>query len=130
MRFSIDLGSSICIAVCNNGKIEIVLNEKAKLITPSYISFTNSNILFGEDAKNSLTANTSTNTLYFFHRLINCNFGESPYLQLRSQRWPIDIVSHRGRTCAQIEFDKQTKYVTPMEVAAFMLRNASEAVCS
>ena len=55
---AIDLGTSYFrIAVFQNNKLEIIPNDKRQKATPSYISFTSSNELIGEEALNGINNN-------------------------------------------------------------------------
>ncbi|PWA60938.1 heat shock protein 70 family [Artemisia annua] len=63
---SIDLGTTYsCAAVWMNRKnrVEVIPNEQGNKITPSYVAFTDSEILVGEGAKNQIARNP-TNTVF------------------------------------------------------------------
>lgn len=95
-RFSyalgIDLGNSnIRMAVFHAKKgCEILPISKGKYSMPSYISFTDDGVLFGEDAKNQLISNP-TNTIYDFLHLISDKYSDPEY-QHRIKSYPFKIV--------------------------------------
>ena len=48
----IDIGSAACrVAANTNGKVEVIANDQGNRTTPSYVSFTVSELLVGEAAK-------------------------------------------------------------------------------
>lgn len=66
----IDLGTTYsCVGVFRQGHVEIIPNELGNRITPSVVSFTDSERLIGEAAKNQAATNP-TRTLYDVKRLI------------------------------------------------------------
>ena len=69
----IDLGTSkCCVGVIRNGKVQIMENERGKKTTPSYVAFTDTERLIGDDAKDQVVLNP-TNTVYGFKRLLGLN---------------------------------------------------------
>jgi L1 cell adhesion molecule like protein len=67
-----------CVGVWKNGRIEIIPNEHGNRTTPSYVSFTDKEILIGEVAKNQVATNPY-NTVFAAHRLISSNFYDSDF---------------------------------------------------
>ena len=54
----IDLGTSYsCIGIFSQNKVDIIPNDKRNNITPTYLAFTDEEILFGDDAKNQSMMN-------------------------------------------------------------------------
>jgi heat shock protein 1/8 len=70
----IDLGTSYsCVGVWLNDKVEIITNDHGNRITPTYVAFTDTEILIGDAAKNQASMNPH-NTVFNVHRLIGRNF--------------------------------------------------------
>jgi L1 cell adhesion molecule like protein len=66
---AIDVGTTYCcVGVFRHGKVEIITNEKGNRKTPSYVAFTDTEILIGEAAKDQLYLNPN-NTLFGMSKL-------------------------------------------------------------
>ena len=60
----IDLGTTqSCVGVFINGQVKIIPNEQGNLVTPSYVAFTDEQLLIGEAAKSQISMNP-TNTIF------------------------------------------------------------------
>ena len=70
VAIGIDLGTSkCCVGVVHDGEVYILENERGKKITPSYVAFTDTERLIGDDAKDQALLNP-TNTVYGIKRLL------------------------------------------------------------
>ena len=65
-----------CVGVWQNDRVKIIANDQGNRTTPSYVAFTNTEILVGETAKSQVTTNPH-NTVFDAHRLIGRNFYDS-----------------------------------------------------
>jgi L1 cell adhesion molecule like protein len=60
----IDFGTTYCcVSVLQHGKVEIIPNDQENRTTPSYVAFTDTEILIGEAAKNQVAMNHN-NTIF------------------------------------------------------------------
>ena len=99
----IDLGTSYsCVGVFQYGKVEIIANDQGNRTTPSYVSFTDTEILIGDYAKNKSAMNCS-NTVFDAKRLIGRDFSDQTVQRYR-QHWPFNIVKDGKKPKIQAEF--------------------------
>jgi L1 cell adhesion molecule like protein len=65
----IDLGTMYsCVGVFQHGKVEIIANDLGNKKTPSYVSFTDTERLIGDTAKNQVDLNPN-NTIFGMSKL-------------------------------------------------------------
>jgi L1 cell adhesion molecule like protein len=70
VAIGIDLGTAYsCVGGFQNGKIEIIYNEQGNQTTLSYVAFTDTERLIGEEAKIQIDRNPK-NTIFVVKRLI------------------------------------------------------------
>lgn len=116
----IDLGTTYsCVAVFQNGSVEIIANDQGNRITPSYISFQDDERLIGDGAKNSSTQNPQ-NTIYEIKRMIGRDFND-PILQKDLQLLPYTVVQEKGRPKVKVDYLGSEKLFSPEEISAMIL---------
>jgi heat shock 70kDa protein 1/2/6/8 len=115
----IDLGTSYCrIGVWKNDRVEIIPDEQGNLATPSYVAFTDSEILVGEPAKNQIARNPE-NTIFDSKRMIGRRFSDLDTTDLKS--WPFKVVNVDSKPMVQVHFKGELRTFSPEEISAFIL---------
>ena len=110
----IDLGTNkFCAAVFQKDKIEIIPSDVGEISTPSYVAFSNNEILVGDTAKNQMHRN-AVNTLFSIKRLIGRKF-EEPEVQNMLKYFPFkiikDINSEGIKVVVEINNEKKELFV-------------------
>ncbi|RNA24044.1 heat shock 70 [Brachionus plicatilis] len=121
----IDLGTTFsCVAVFQNGKVEIIANDQGNRTTPSYVAFTDTERLIGDAAKAQVATNP-TSTVFDAKRLIGRRFDE-PTVQSDMKLWPFKIVNMNGKPKIQVEFKNSSKTFSPEEISSMVLTKMKE----
>ncbi|PIC49280.1 hypothetical protein B9Z55_007936 [Caenorhabditis nigoni] len=123
----IDLGTSYsCVGIYLNGKVEIIPNDHGNRTTPSYVGFTNSERLIGENAKNQATKNP-INTVFGAKRLL-CRRFDDPAVQSDMKHWPFKVFSsNKAQPVVQVEYKEDIKILTPVEICSMVLQKMKES---
>lgn len=121
----IDLGTTFsCVAVFENGKAEVIANNMGNRTTPSYVAFTDTERLVGDDAFNQMARNPE-NTVFDTKRLIGRDFND-PTVKTDMKHWPFKVVQEDGRCKIQVEYKGETKTMYPEEISAMVLTKMKE----
>merc|ERR1711983_147882 len=81
IAIGIDLGTTYsCVGVFEHGKVEILANDQGNRTTPSYVAFTDTERLIGDDAKH----------------LIGRNYDDSA-IQKDMKHWPFKVINEEGK---------------------------------
>jgi len=116
----IDLGTTYsCVGVFKKGRVEIIANDQGNRITPSYVAFTDTERLVGEQAKNQATINP-TNTVFDVKRLIGRKFTDST-VQRDRKLLPYEIVDKDGAPQIEVVIGGAKKRFTPEQISAMIL---------
>ncbi len=122
----IDLGTSYsCVAIFHHGKVEIIANDHGNRTTPSYVAFTETELLIGDPAKNKMTMNP-TNTVFDAKRLIGRESSD-PTIVSDRKHWPFQTVTVGGRTKVQVRYKGELKTYFAEEITAMVLAKMKEA---
>ena len=123
----IDLGTKFSrVGVFQHGKVEIIANDQGNRTTPSYVSFTDTEKLIGDAAKNQAAMNPS-NTIFDVKRLIGRDFSDQT-VQRDMIHWPFDVVENRKtkKPEIEVEFKSEKKTFTPEEITSIVLTKMKE----
>jgi molecular chaperone DnaK (HSP70) len=116
----IDLGTTFsCVGIFIDGKVEIIKNKIGNNITPSFVSFTDTNILIGDDAKNNIESNPE-NTIYDIKRLMGCYFDEQS-VQDDIKNFKFKVINKNGKPHIMVKYKNEYKDFSPEEISALIL---------
>jgi L1 cell adhesion molecule like protein len=123
----IDLGAVCsCVGVWRDDEADIVTNERGNHTTPSYVAFTATGVLVGEEARDQAAANPR-NTVFDAKRLIGRVFDDAE-VQLERRWgsatgvWPFAVVEGKdGEPAFEVEHEGERKAVSPEAVSAMVL---------
>lgn len=119
----IDLGTyNSRVEVFQNGKVDIIPNEFGENNTPSYVAFTETQKLIGNEAKNKMKNNLK-NTIYAIKKIIGHQFDDR-----EAQNWPFKLVkdSNSDRTQIEISFQNEQKRFYIEELLAIELKKLKQ----
>ena len=123
----IDLGTTYtCVGVMRNDKIEIIPNILGKRLTPSCVSFTETETLIGNAAKNKSISNLK-NTIYCVKRIIGRNFSD-PIVQNDIKLFPFKVIknSKTNKPLIQIENKNEKKDYYPEQISSMILKHVKK----
>ena len=122
----IDLGTTYsCVGWWKDNRCEIIANDQGNRTTPSYVSFTKSERLIGDGAKNQASMNPE-NTVFDAKRLIGRKFDDST-LQADIKQFPFKVVNDgNNKPIIEVSYKDETKRYHPEEVSSMVLVKMKE----
>ena len=122
----IDLGTTYsCVGVWQNERVEIIANDQGNRTTPSYVSFTDTERLIGDAAKNQASMNP-TNTIFDAKRLIGRKYKDAS-VQNDIKQWPFSVIEKEdGKPFIQVKYKDELKDFRPEELSAMILVKMKE----
>lgn len=112
----IDLGTgSSCVAVIENGKSVVVVNEEGSRTTPSVVQIKNDETIVGNAAKRSMVTNPK-NTISFVKRFMGAEYKDTDVQKMISMA-TYDVVNKNGKPYIKIN-DKE---YSPEQVSSMIL---------
>nr|XP_023895381.1 heat shock 70 kDa protein 18-like isoform X1 [Quercus suber] len=118
----IDLGTThSCVAVCKHGGVKIIPNDQGYSTTPSYVAFTDYELLVGNEAKNQIAMNPS-NTVFDSKRLIGKKFSDAS-VQSDMKFWPFEVTSDSGdKPKIVVNYKRMKEQYTAEQISSMVLR--------
>ena len=122
----IDLGTCMsCVSIYNNGSIEIIPNDQGNRITPSQVSFSDTERLIGDAAKSQAAANPE-NTIFDIKRLMGRKFSD-PSVQADMKHWPFTVIQGPDdKPMVQVSYQGSLKTFSPEEISSMILVKMKE----
>ncbi|CAN1189451.1 Heat shock 70 kDa protein BIP2 [Linum perenne] len=126
----IDLGTTYsCVAVAQDGGIEIIANDQGNRTTPSYVAFSGADQdyerLIGESAKNQATLSPGC-TFFDVKRLMGKKFND-PEVNNDMKYLPYRVVNEKGNPYVKVnDGSGETKSFSPEEISAMALGKMKE----
>jgi L1 cell adhesion molecule like protein len=114
----IDLGTTFsCVGVWQNNRVEIISNDQGNRTTPSYVSFTDSERLIGNGAKNQANMN-SQNTIYEVKRFIGRQYSD-PQVKNDAKLLSYEIRNENSKPVVYVP--NKDKTFRPEEISSMIL---------
>lgn len=126
IAIAVDLGTCMsCVAVFQNGRVEIIANDQGNRITPSVVAFNDKERLVGDAAKNQAATNPH-NTVYEAKRLIGRKFSDKE-VQDDVKLWPFAVKGDRSdKPTIEVDYMGERKTFHPEEISAMVLGKMKE----
>lgn len=126
IAIGIDLGTTYsCVGVWHGDRVEIIANDQGNRTTPSYVSFSDTERLVGDAAKNQATLNP-VNTIYDAKRLIGRKFTDQ-IVQDDMKLWPFTVKPDgNNKPLIEVDYQGEKKSFHAEEVSAMVLGKMKE----
>ncbi|KAF8547463.1 heat shock protein 70 [Imleria badia] len=121
----IDLGTTYsCVGVWQNDRVEIIPNDQGNRTTPSCVSFSETERLVGDAARNQVAMNPR-NTIFDVKRLIGRRFSDDE-VQSDIEYFPFKVINKSGKPYIAVEYRGETKEFSPEEISSMVLLKMKE----
>ncbi|KAF9791203.1 heat shock cognate 70 [Thelephora terrestris] len=121
----IDLGTTYsCVGVWQNDRVEIIANDQGNRTTPSYVSFSDTERLIGDAAKNQVAMNP-INTVFDAKRLIGRKFSDAE-VQSDIKHFPFTVIDKSGKPYIRVQYRGEDKEFSPEEISSMVLTKMRE----
>ncbi|XP_026424447.1 heat shock cognate 70 kDa protein-like [Papaver somniferum] len=122
----IDLGTTYsCVAVWENGRVEIIPNDQGNRTTPSCVAFTDTHRFIGDGALNQAAMNP-INTVFDVKRLIGRKFSDAS-VKRDIKLWPFKVTAGFDQTPKiLVKYKGWFKMLSPEEISSMVLTKMRE----
>ena len=117
----VDLGTTYsCVAIMKNNNVEIIANSQGNRTTPSCVSFTDSERLIGDSAKNQMSMNPK-NTVFDAKRLIGRKFSDAT-VKSDMKHFPFTVgQGENDKPYVEVSYMNELKKFSSEEISAMLL---------
>eukprot|EP00118_Oscarella_pearsei_P007213 m.34545 g.34545 ORF g.34545 m.34545 type:complete len:556 (+) comp31995_c0_seq3:64-1731(+) len=116
----IDLGTTYsCVAVWEGGHPVVIANNMGHRTTPSWVAYTDQDMLVGEAAASQALRNPK-NTIYDAKRMIGRKTTD-PVIKQFQRLWPFDLSDGSEQCAVKVKKLGEESVVTPEEISAAVL---------
>lgn len=120
VAIGIDLGTTYsAVGVWQHDRCEIIANDQGNRTTPSYVSFTDTESLIGDAAKNQASMNPK-NTVYDAKRLIGRDFNDK-HTQEDISNFTYDVIEKSGKPIIKVQDHGESKEYAPEQISSMIL---------
>lgn len=125
VAIGIDLGTTnSCVAVFQNEKVEIIANEQGERTTPSFVAFTDTEMLVGDEAKSRLLFDAE-NVVFDAKRMIGVRFDDVN-LQSDLKYFPFNVTNCDDKPMIEVLYKDEVKKFYPQEISSMVLTKMRE----
>ena len=125
VAIGIDLGTTYsCVGWWKDNRCEIIANDQGNRTTPSYVSFTDTERLIGDGAKNQSSMNPE-NTVYDAKRLIGRKFNDIT-VQADIKSFPFEVIEKGDKPIIKVNYKNEEKTFQPEEISSMILTKMKE----
>jgi len=112
------------VGVWKKGRVEIIANDQGSRTTPSWVAFTENEILVGEAAKNQAPLNPQ-NTVFDSKRLIGRRYDDTS-VQRDKKLFPFTVINKDGQPYIEVIYKGEKKVFSPEQISAMVLTKMKE----
>ncbi|KAJ3122724.1 70-kilodalton heat shock protein [Nowakowskiella sp. JEL0407] len=118
----IDLGTSFCVAAImdDNDQVTIIPSTSGNERTPAYVTYTEEEILVGEEAFSARTRYPKS-TIFLAKRFIGKNYND-PDVQSLIKQVPFKVVDVDGKPYFEVTQKNVDRIISPEEIQALLLQ--------
>jgi len=115
-----DVGTcNSCVGIYQNDRVEIIANEVGSRTTPSWVAFTDNEILIGEAAKIQSASNPE-NTVNDSKRFIGKYFNDAS-VQRDKEHLSAKVVDQNNKPVFQVTYKNELRTFTPEEISSYVM---------
>ena len=126
IAIGIDLGTTYsCVGVWQNDRVEIIANDQGNRTTPSYVSFSDTERLVGDAAKNQSAMNP-INTIFDAKRLIGRKISDTN-IQKDMKHWAFNVITKENDIpLIEVSHKNEKHTFTAEEISSMILVKMKE----